>query len=131
MMPDLEFDPYEPAAVLPAQMSAGVRWDADTSGPRALMLAILVDALRCIEQGSRRTHFCARRLAAEAEAWVRSDDRAYPFSYLNITDVLGIDPDAVRRHLLRTSRTTYPRVRANAVTKRSPRAVFPQPDIRN
>jgi hypothetical protein len=131
MMPDLEFDPYEPAAVLPAQMSAGVRWDADTWGRRALMLAILVDALRCIEQGSWRTHFCARRLAAEAEAWVRSNDRTYPFSFLNITDVLGIDADAVRRHLLRTSRTTYPKVGARGVRRRSPKAIFRQPDIRS
>ena len=41
----LELEHCESAAVLPAQMPQGVRWDANTSGPRALMLAILEDAL--------------------------------------------------------------------------------------
>jgi hypothetical protein len=129
MIPELEFDPCAPDAVLPAQMSGGMRWDADTSGPRALMLAVLEDAVSCIEQGRRRKHFCARRLAAEAEAWVRSDDRTYPFSFLNITDVLGIDADAVRTRLLRESRTTCPEVRVRVVTERSPKAVFRHTDI--
>jgi hypothetical protein len=129
MIPEREFDPCEPVAVMPAQMSLGVRWDADTSGPRALMLAILEDAIHCIEQGRLRAHFRARRLAAEARAWMRSNDRGYPFSFLTITDVLGIDADAVRRHLLPASRTTCPEVRARVVTKRSPKAVFRHTDI--
>jgi hypothetical protein len=129
MTPELELEPYEAAVVLPAQMPGGVRWDADTSGPRALVLAVLEDAVRCIEQGRWRRHFRARRLAAEAEAWVRSDDRAYPFSFLNIIDVLGVDADAVRARLLRVSRTTHPEVRVRGVTKRSPKAVFRHTDI--
>jgi len=129
MIPELELEPCEPAAVLPAQMPQGMRWDADTSGPRALMLAVLEDAVRCIEQGRRRRHFGARRLAAEAEAWLRSDDRTYLFSFLNVTDVLGIDADAVRARLLRVSRTTCPEVRVRVVTERSPTAVFRHTDI--
>jgi hypothetical protein len=128
MIPELEWEPCESAAVLPAQMLGGVRWDADTSGPRALMLAVLKDALRCIEQGRRRS-FHARRLAAEAEAWVRSDDRTHLFSFANIIDVLGIDADAVRARLLRVSRTTSPEVRGRVVTERSPMAVFRHTDI--
>jgi len=103
MISELELELCESAVVLPAQMLWGVRWDADTSGPRALMLAVLEDAVGCIERGRRRTRFQARRLAAEAEAWVRSDDRTYPFSFLSITDVLGIDADTVRARLLRVS----------------------------
>jgi hypothetical protein len=129
MAAELEFDPCQPAAILPAPRSGAVRCDADTSGPRALMLAVLEDALRCIDQGRWRTHFRARRLAAEAEAWVRSDDRTYPFSFLTITDVLGIDADAARARLLRVSRTTCPEVRARVVTERSPKAVFRHTDI--
>jgi hypothetical protein len=87
-------------AVLPAQVSGGVRWDADTSGPRALMLAVLEDAIRCIENGRWQRRFGARRLAAEAEAWVRCDRADWPFSFLNVCEVLGIDVDAVRSRLL-------------------------------
>jgi hypothetical protein len=129
MIPELDLEPCESAAVVPAQLSGGVRWDADTSGPRALILAVLEDAVRCIERGRWRRHFRARRLAAEAQTWVRSDDRTYPFSFLNITDVLGFDADAVRARLLRVSRTTCPEVRARVVTERSPKAVFRHTDI--
>ena len=100
MTTDFELMPCAPDAVLPAQISAGVRWDADTSGPRALMLAVLEDAVRCIENGRWRRRFGARRLAAEAEAWVRCDRADWPFSFLNVCEVLGIAVDAMRSRLL-------------------------------
>jgi len=86
-------------------VSGGVRWDADTSGPRALMLAVLEDAVRCIENGRWQRRFGARRLAAEAEAWVRSDRADWPFSFLNVCEALGIDVDAIRSRLLEITPT--------------------------
>ncbi len=100
MTSDFELMPCGPDAVLPAQLSRGVRWDADTSGPRALMLAVLEDAVRCIESGRRHRRVGARRLAAEAEVWVRSDRADWPFSFLNVCEALAIDVDAMRRRLL-------------------------------
>jgi hypothetical protein len=91
---------FEPELILPAQMTGGARDDGDTSGPRALMLAILEDATRCIERGRRRRHPRTRQLAAEAETWVRSDCREWLFSFASICDVLGVDPDALRVRLL-------------------------------
>jgi hypothetical protein len=100
MTSDVELMPCVPDAVLPAQVAAGVRWDADTSGPRALMLAVLEDAVRCIEDGRRQPRFGARRLAAEAEAWVRCDRADWPFSFLNVCEALGFDVEAMRSRLL-------------------------------
>ena len=100
MTHDFELVPCGPGAVLPAHVSDGVRWDADTSGARALMLAVLEDAVRCIENGRWQRRFRARRLAAEAEAWVRCDRADWPFSFCNICEALGIDADAMRRRLL-------------------------------
>lgn len=91
---------FEPELILPAQMTGGARVDGDTSGARALMVAILEDALLCVERGRRRRHPRTRRLAAEAETWVRSDCREWLFAFASICDVLGIDPDAVRARLL-------------------------------
>jgi|SRR5215470_2886088 len=88
------------AGILPAQMSVGVRWDGDTSGPRGLMLAVLEDAVRCIEKARRRRTFYTRRRAAEAEAWVRCNRRDWPFSFVNVCEVLGFDADALRARLL-------------------------------
>jgi hypothetical protein len=108
MTRDFELMPCGPGAVLPAQVSEGVRWDADTSGPRALMLAVLEDAVRCIENGRLQRRFGARRLAAEAEAWVRCDRADWPFSFLNVCEALGIDVDAMRRRLLIRHPATLP-----------------------
>lgn len=91
---------FQPELILPAQMTGGARNDADTSGERALMLAILEDAMLCIKRGRRRRHPRTRKLAAEAETWVRSDSREWLFSFASICDVLGIDPDAFRVRLL-------------------------------
>jgi hypothetical protein len=68
------------------------------------MLAVLEDAVRCIEEGRWRSHFRARRLASEAEAWVRCERREWPFSFVNICEVLGFDVDAMRAHLLTSPR---------------------------
>src|SRR5262245_44844260 len=100
MMRELEATSCDASGILPAQMAVGARWNSDTSGPRALMLAVLEDAVRCIGDGRRRRSFRARRLAAEAEAWVRCNRRDWPFSFVNICDVLGFDADSFRQRLL-------------------------------
>jgi hypothetical protein len=87
------------------------------------MLAVLEDAVRCIEEGRWRQRFHTRRLAAEAEAWVRCDRREWPFSFVNICEVLGFDVDAVRARLLTSTRGVAHRRRARVrvrVRVRSP-----------
>jgi len=111
---DNDFDValFEPELVLPGQLSWGARCDGDTSGPRALMLAILEDARLCLERGRRRRHPRTRELAAETESWVRSDSREWLFSFASICDVLGIDVDAARRRLLSNTEPAGSRPRA-------------------
>jgi hypothetical protein len=104
MTSEFEMMLCEPSAVLPAQMSGGGRWNADTSGPRALMLAVLEDAVRCIEAGRRSRRFHTRRLAAAAEAWVHCDRGDWPLSFVNICEVLGFDVDTMRAGLLTSQR---------------------------
>ena len=102
MIAEFETSAEDSSGVLPAQLSVGARWDGDTSGPRALMLAVLEDALRCIERARGRRTFAARRLAADAEAWIRSDRRDWLFSFVNVCAVLGFDADAIRTRSSRT-----------------------------
>ena len=87
----------DPAGVLPSQTSADAPWASDSSGPVALMRAVLGEAARCIERGRQRRH---HRLAVEAEDWVRCDSREWPFAFANICDVLGLDVDATRARFL-------------------------------
>jgi hypothetical protein len=100
---ELEMPLLAPDVVLPAQHGWGARCAGDTSGAHALMLAILADAMLCIERGRRRRHHCTRQLAAEAETWMRSDCRGWLFSFASICDVLGIDADALRARLSPTT----------------------------
>jgi hypothetical protein len=37
------------------------------------------------------------RVRAEAQAWIDSDDTAYPFSFANACQILGLNCQAVRR----------------------------------
>ena len=87
-------------AVLPEQVDGGQRHDAGVSGELALRLALLEDAIRCLAMGSRPRNANERRLAREAEAWVRNLDRRWPFSFGNVCEALRIDGPGLRRKLL-------------------------------
>ena len=53
MRSEIEMALFEPSAVLPPPMSVGARLVSDISGPSALMLAVLKDAVRYLERGRR------------------------------------------------------------------------------
>ena len=57
------------------------------------MVAVLVDAANCI------LHPRNRRAFNEACKWIRNENRAQPFSFGNICEVLALDPSYVRRGL--------------------------------
>ena len=91
---------FEPTVILPSQIGGDAPWVSDTSGPIALMLAVLEEAARCIARGRGRRHPETCALAAEAAAWVRCESRAWPFAFASICDVLGMDVDAARARFL-------------------------------
>ena len=86
-------------AILPEQLSE----DPATARPRGpeadLMRAILEDAIICFQRQFYASSQRSTKLAREAEAWFFSDDTHWPFSFLNICEVLGFDPDYIRRGL--------------------------------
>jgi hypothetical protein len=82
-------------------------WESDPDaallrgrGERALMCAVLEDAIRCL-MGQGYPGHSRGLLAARARAWVAARDHRWPFSFECICDALGIEPSALRRHLLR------------------------------
>ena len=76
--------------------------DSTVSPPKALMLAVLKDAIHCFQQDLGYARARARTLARQAERWIRASDWSSPFSFDSICDSLGIDPDCMRKALLRT-----------------------------
>src|SRR5438876_600897 len=84
----------------PATTRPGVR-----TAPRRVRASATTHA-----RAGRARRFRAGRRAAEAQAWVWSDRAAWPFSFVNICEVLGFDVDAMRARLL----TRYPAPRRRA-----------------
>ena len=94
-------DLFEPDFVLPEQLLEGYRNDSYLSGEKALMLAVLEDGLRCFQEHFRNARYNPRLLSQEAEEWIRAEDWDWPFSFNNVCDALGLDPEAMRASLLR------------------------------
>ena len=84
-----------PEQFLPTQLELP-RSDSLICGEKALMLAVLEDAIRCLYHRSR----VPGRLAREAEAWIRAKDPRWPFSFVNVCAHLDIDVDRLRAVLL-------------------------------
>jgi hypothetical protein len=60
-------------------------------GPRALMAAVLKEAI-----------VAARYRSRKAEQWIRDEDWEYPFSFNNICQALSVDPERLRERIFRT-----------------------------
>lgn len=69
------------------------------------MAAVLEDAialhLKRIPPGTRKLRPKFQQDKREAEDWLRSDDRASVFSFLQICEALNLDPECLRRGLPR------------------------------
>jgi hypothetical protein len=85
------------AAVLPAQFYSEAVQPAD--GARALMLAVLKEALDCVRLQYLKSGRRVQRLAREAEEWFFTNDLHWLFSFVNICAALNLEPAAVRQQL--------------------------------
>jgi hypothetical protein len=63
------------------------------------MIAVLHDALDCVEKYRFATSSHGRRLFHEAKQWFLADEADWPYSFECICGVLGLDADAVRHRL--------------------------------
>lgn len=69
----------------------------------ALLRAVLEDALACFHRQFLTEGRRAQREAQEAEAWFLSKEEDWPFSFMAICTVLGLEPEAIRQQLKRWS----------------------------
>lgn len=75
-------------------VTGGESRSGQLTGTKALMLAVLEDAIRSYLGGSKL-------LARDAEFWIESHRRQSPFSFVVVCEILGLDPEAVRTSLQR------------------------------
>jgi hypothetical protein len=93
---DVSFDMMQPYIVLPSQHFGPRRKQAPE---QRLMIAVLHDALDCVDKYRFATSARGRRLFHEAKQWFFADDTKWPYSFECICGVLDLDPNAVRQRL--------------------------------
>ena len=89
----------EPESVLPSQYFAQAAVDASLQPEKRLMLAVLEDAVGSYQKFASARERTGQRLFAEVEDWFLSDDQDWPYSFVNISQALGLDAAYLRRGL--------------------------------
>lgn len=84
--------------ILPEQFFS-LREQRGWTGEQRLMAAILVDALAVYSRTAAPGSADAGRVVRQTQRWLLSNDRTSTCSFLRVCEVLGLEPDAVRRHL--------------------------------
>jgi hypothetical protein len=111
---------FDPEVVLPDQMFPGSKLPAFVQNEGRLMLAILQDAVDCYQRHALARNPRHREEFEEAKAWITSSDSDWVFSFENICNVLGIDPDYVRSGLSNRAPSRGQRARPD---RKAPRIV--------
>jgi len=87
--------------VLPLQFYGARRGAATIEPLRRLMVAMLVDAVRCFQTKFETRQQARRQDFAEVRSWIFSDEDNGVFSFKAVCDALEIDPEAIRKELVR------------------------------
>ncbi len=90
---------FEPDVMLPVQYFSLLRKRAPQGPEYMLVIAMLQDAVECLQKYRFSTDEVGRELYDSAREWVDSDDRKWPFSFENVCGVLNLNPEYLRRGL--------------------------------
>lgn len=85
-------DGVEERRILPSQLIPNA---PEARGEKALMLAVLQDAVITYQKYAGSLTRRGRRLFAEVESYITDEDREWPYSFRNLCDVFDLDSDAV------------------------------------
>jgi hypothetical protein len=89
---------FAPDALLPSQYFDSLR-GRGRSGEWNLLVAILEDGLNVYRKHAAAETAQNRELFEEAEAWVEDRDTSRFLAFESVCDILGLDPDYIRRGL--------------------------------
>lgn len=90
---------FAPSILTPDQYYDERRDDSVLRPIKRLMLAILEDALRCIQRHADARSGACRRMYREAEQWLCSESGNALFSFTMVCETLGIEPKYLRSGL--------------------------------
>ena len=87
---------FEPDVLLPSQFFSHLQGKLPQEPEYRLVVALLQDAIDCFHKHAVPRDAKARELFDETAEWITSDDRQWPFSFLNVCDLLRLNPHYVR-----------------------------------
>jgi hypothetical protein len=123
---------FQPDTVLPSQFFGILRKKGFVEGEKRLMAAVLADAVDCYMKQAFSPDARGRQTFRDAEAWILQEEPGpWLFSFTNICDMLGLEPEYIRRGLRTWRHGRQPTFRLNdayrpgllALEKRSRRRV--------
>ena len=91
----------EPDIFLPSQFYGNGGLSRQLEGEKRLMIAILKDAVECLDKYRGARNSSGRSYYENALEWVQDKGTEWLFSFTNICDLLGFDPDYLREVLLK------------------------------
>ena len=91
----------EPDVFLPSQFYGSGGLSRKLEGEKRLMIAILKDAVECLEKYRDTRSGIGRIQYQNAIEWVEDTGTEWLFSFTNICDLLGFDPHYMREVLLK------------------------------
>ena len=68
---------------------------------KSLMFAVLLDGVDCFQKCALLHDEYSKRVFRETEIWIFENNRGWPFSFINVCEALAIDPQYLRKGLLR------------------------------
>lgn len=92
---------FQPDTLLPAQYLETFKRKAPLEPEKRLMLAVLEDAVACFQKYIFARDRRGKAMFREAEEWVMEEGSEWLFSFENICEVLGFNPQYVRGGLVR------------------------------
>lgn len=92
---------FQPDVLIESQYQSTQTRQLPMDPERVLMLAVLRDAVSCFQDHVSARNKPKRSLHREAEDWILDRDRSHLFSFENLCDALGYDPDYMRAGLCR------------------------------
>jgi hypothetical protein len=89
-----------PEAALPTQFDEIWHKTRAITPERALSLAVMWEAVLDLDRYRFAQRRRQQRLYWEAYEWITSDNRDWPFSFVNLCDAIGLAAGPVRKRLL-------------------------------
>lgn len=98
---------FQPDTLLPAQYLNTMQRTTFLEPEKRLMLAVLDDAINCYRENLFSQRGKDRRLFDEAEEWILTPGGDRAFSFDNVCESLGFNPEYLRRGLQRWKETHH------------------------